>query len=415
MLRVPMVQARPGMTLAVPIIHPEHPDTVLLREGFTLDDLSIARLREINLAELWIEYPGLEFINKHICPEILQRRGIIAYEVRRMLDRMSTHSGAELDYGHYRSTIRDFVRTLNDRPSAAFMIESMIQGDRSLMRHASDVCYLALLLGMKLETYLILQRKRLPGHRAKGVVNLGIAAMLHDVGMLALERDVIDDWIAHGCDESHPEWRKHVLIGHERVREQLAASANAAILHHHQHFDGTGFPLRRDKEGLVRGLRGEEIHVFARILMVADLFDRLSHPPGRTTNVPHVRVLRQMQQHPYAEWMDPVVFRALLAVAPAYAPGTQVRLSTGERGVVVEWSAQDPCRPVVQLFARSREDFDRDPIRIDLSLVRDRVIVEANGANVADDNFFPAYEGQFDLFHQTGLCTEPLHGGREAA
>ena len=279
MLRVPMVQARPGMVLAVPIIHPEHPDTVLLREGFELDDLSIGRLREINLAELWIEYPGLEFINKHICPEILRRRGIIAYEVRKLLNDMSTKSGATLDYAHYRATVRDFVRTLHDRPAAAFMIESMIQGDRSLMRHCSDVCYLSLLLGMKLESYLILQRKRLPGHRAKGVVNLGIAAMLHDVGMLALDREIIDDWIANDCDESHPEWREHVVIGHDRVRQKLAASANAAVLHHHQHFDGSGFPLRRDKEGDVRGLRGEEIHVFARILMVADLFDRLSHPP----------------------------------------------------------------------------------------------------------------------------------------
>ncbi len=408
MLRVPMVQARPGMVLAVPLIHPEHPDTVLLREGFTLDELSIARLREINVAELWIEYPGLEFINKHICPEILRRRGIIAYQVRKLLDDMSSKSGATLDYSQYRSTVRDFVRTLHDRPSAAFMIESMIQGDRSLMRHCSDVCYLCLLLGMKLESYLILQRKRLPCHRAKGVVNLGVAAMLHDVGMLALERDVIEDWIAHDCDETHPQWREHVTIGHDRVRDKLAASANAAVLHHHQHFDGSGFPVREDKNGRVRALRGEEIHVYARILMVADLFDRLSHPPNATENVPHVRVLRRMQLPPYVHWMDPVVFRALLAVVPAYPPGTQVRLSTGERGVVVDWSAHDPCRPVVQLFARNHADFHRDPIRLDLSLLRDRTIVEANGHDVSGDNFFPEYEGQFDLYSEKDVSRDQL-------
>lgn len=397
MLRVPMVQARPGMVLAVPIIHPQHPDTILLRKGFALEDHAIARLRKLNLAEFWIEYPGLEFIDRYICPRILQSRGVVAYEIRTILGRMSGRAETRLDYRHYRSTLRDFVRTLSERPSAALMIESMIKGDRSLGRQISDVCYLSLLLGMKLENYLVLQRRRLPDHRAKDVVNLGVAAMFYDIGMLALEPNVTNSWIASGCDESHAAWRKHVFLGHERVRRLLSASANAAILHHHQHYDGSGFPARKNRDGQPSTPKGDEIHIFARILMAADLFDRLTHPPGAVEDVPNVRALKQMQEPPYRDWIDPYVLRALLAVAPAYPPGTQVTLSTGEHAVVVEWSPADPCRPVVQLLPETRACFEENPQRYDLSILRDRTIIHANGRDVAQDNFYPDDDADFLL------------------
>lgn len=409
MLRVPVKQAREGMTLAVPVLHPHHPETLLLRGGYVLDEATIIRLHELTIDSVWVEYPELAFIGRYISPRVMMQRGVVASVVCEVLDKMSRKACAPLDYAQYRATVRDFVNTIYDHPSAALLVEHMHAGDRPLMRHCADVCYLALLMGMKLENYLILQRHRLPGYRARDIVDLGMAALLHDVGMLALEPGVMDRWVEEGCPEDDPAWRRHVLMGYQRLRGGIGPAAAAAVLHHHQHWDGSGFPMKRAVSGGYEAQRGEEIHVFARVLMVADLFDRLTHPLTRTERVPTVRALRWMQCEPYVHWMDPVVFRALLAVVPAYAPGKMVTLSNGEVGVVVEWSASDPCSPVVQMLGE-RKKYAR-AVRHDLRLNRKLSVVEVDGEDVSSDNFYPERPGAFDL-----VVTLPEEGvGSEAA
>lgn len=394
MLRVPVNQARESMRLAAPVLHPHHPETLLLRQGFLLDTATIERLKELRIESVWVEYPELEFIGRYISPRVMRERGIVASVVGEVLETISQRASAKLDYAQYRATIRDFVNTIYDHPSAALLVEHMHTGDRPLMRHCADVCYLTLLMGMKLETYIVLQRHRLPGYRARDIVDLGMAALLHDVGMLALEPGVLDKWVEEGCPEDDAAWRRHVMLGYHRLRGGIGPAASAAILHHHQHWDGSGFPLKRAVSGGYEAQRGEEIHVFARVLMVADLFDRLCNPPGRAERVPTVRVLRWMQCEPYTSWMDPVVFRALMAVAPPYAPGKMVTLSNGDVGVVVEWSPSDPCRPVVQLLGEVQ--YAR-PKRHDLRLNRSLTVVEVDGEDVSTDNFYPEHPGAFDL------------------
>ena len=404
MLRVALVQAKPGMVLAAPVLHPAAPERVLLRAGYELDDAAVRRLRDLRLGDLWIRYPGLEFIERHISPEVFRARGIVAAVVRDVVDRFQRDGAARLDYDRYRSAIQDFIRTLESHRTAGLMVQNMVEGDRPLMRHCADVCYLALLMGLKLETYLMLKRERLPGHRAKVVVSLGLAALLHDVGMLALEPDALERFEQKPLDESDKDWRRHVLIGYERMRDGLGPAAAAAVLHHHQHWDGSGFPLKRNEAGEHLALAGEQIHVFARVLTVADLFDRLRRPPGQAATTPAVVALRAMLREPIVSWVDPVVLRALLAVAPAYGPGSQVALSTGDRGVVVDWSPADPCRPTVQILRPADQDRhalryrdEQEPRRIDLRLRRDIEVVEVDGQNVRGANFYPETPTEYDL------------------
>ena len=55
------------------------------------------------------------------------------------------------------------------------------------------------------------------------------------------------------------------------------ASASAAVLHQHQHFDGSGFPQMSVRRGsIAERVEGMRIHVFGRILLVADLYERLT-------------------------------------------------------------------------------------------------------------------------------------------
>jgi HD-GYP domain-containing protein (c-di-GMP phosphodiesterase class II) len=238
--------------------------------------------------------------------------------------------------------------------------------------------------------------------------------MMHDIGMTRLPADVLERY-NRTLTESDETWREHVRIGHEMVKGDLEPAAAAIILHHHQHYDGSGFPSKRDGTTQAQ-VKGSGIHVFARIVGAADLFDRLRHPahapgadPDMHPSIPTVRALRLLREKPYCEWIDPVVRLALYAVAPPYPPGTVVTLSDGRVGAVVDWSPLDPCRPTIEILSATIRG-DPTFIRVDLRKHRKLSVFEVDGQYVGDDNFYPTFEGEFDLSRVGKALTNAAFG-----
>ncbi|MCA9310921.1 MAG: HD domain-containing protein [Phycisphaerales bacterium] len=396
MLRVPIVQARPGMRLAFPVYRRNQPDTVLLRAGFELDQVTIDRLEDMKIAEIWIEYPGLEFIGRHISPAITHQRVTLMRLLGETIERMHLESTPHLAFNSYKSAMRSLVKTLRFDRSAAMMVNSLQEAEAPIQRHSSDVCYLALLMGLAMDSYLVMQRQRLNSARAKDVVNLGLAGMFHDIGMVQLPHTVVQRWESTG-DEQDPAWRQHVRLGYELVREDLPAPASVAVLHHHQAFNGSGFPDAHGELSDDAGLAGEAIHVYARILAAADLYDRLRHPPG-TAPVPAVRALSRLQQPGVADRLDPRILEGLLVVVPPYPPGAIVRLNNGDPCVVVQWHPDEPCRPTVQVLG---EDLLRlGPAgypRHELKARPDLWITHIDDECVEQDNFYTTRARQYGL------------------
>lgn len=391
------------MIVAMPVLHPRRPEIVLLRPGAVLDPHTIAKMRELGLHEVWVKYPRLERLSEYMTPGIIQACSVVTGEVRKALDSVLANAHAKLDYQSYRRAVSGLLEKFCDKPRAAMFVHELGDGSSPALRHASNVCLLSVLMGIKLDFYLISERSRLPATSAKDVSNLGVGAMLHDIGMLRLAPEVRERW-EKSRDESDPAFREHVQIGYELVREQLEPSAAACVLHHHQAFDGSGFPHRRDEKDVESGQKGSEIHVFARIVAAADLFTRLRNGPDGL--VPTVRVLRQMQSAEVSKKLDPTVLRALFNVVPAYAPGSIVMLSNGHECVVSRWFHNQPCRPIVETL--QHDDRGAEPEIFDLRDRTDLMIVRAEGSAVAEDNFSPESPHAFDLVRPAPhMLTEP--------
>lgn len=121
--------------------------------------------------------------------------------------------------------------------------------DFAQLGHAERVTAYALAVGRALE---------IPSHQ---LVDLYFAAMLHDIGKLGNGLDLGIE------DLEHPQRGANMVAS----AELLQASA-AAIRHHHENWDGSGFPS---------GLRKDAIPLLARIVAVADVFDVLSSERGQ--------------------------------------------------------------------------------------------------------------------------------------
>jgi HD-GYP domain-containing protein (c-di-GMP phosphodiesterase class II) len=406
MLRVGIAQAKAGMSLAIPVYHPARPASVLLNEGVRLDDRMVARMRELGVRQLWIRYPGMEFLAEFVSPHVIRAQAETVASIREVLDAVERSAHARLEYLDYRAAISGLLARLAEHPRATLYIQEMVEHDQPALRHAANVCMISLMMGIRLEPYVVAQRDKIDPAAAKDVSNLGVGGMMHDVGMLRLDRETLDRW-NRTHDESDHAWREHVRIGYEMVQGAIGPTASAAVLHHHQKFDGSGFPKRITLEGREACVAGSDIHIFARIIAAADLYDRLRHTadaPGAEAHpvpsIPVVRALGMMLRPPYRDWIDPMVFRGLLAVVPAYAPGTLVSLSNGRQGVVVDWSSSDPCRPVVREVGDVTRGFDRAPRAgelFDLRTTPDLSVVTCEGVDVSRANFHPTTPGQFDL------------------
>jgi HD-GYP domain-containing protein (c-di-GMP phosphodiesterase class II) len=392
MLRVPIGYAQAGMVLAMPIFHPRRQDTMLLKSGMALEARTIERLVELKIKDFWIRYPGFDFVGAYICPEVQEAHGAVTRRIGEAFDAISSGTHAKLNYTEYKAAIAGLLSRLMANPKAALFVQEMADRQEPALRHSSSVCLMSVLMGLKLEGYLIEQRARMHIQGARDVVSLGLGAMLHDVGMLRLSPEAVERWNST-LDENDAAFQLHVVTGIKLVREAVGPAAAAVVLHHHQKFDGSGFPCRKLMDGSQVPLAGKDIHIFARIVAAADLFDRLRYPPGAGEEkpaLPVVRVLKMMQLAPYVSWVDPIVFRAMLAVVPAYAPGSMVTLNTGERAVVVQAFSDEPCRPMVRVIGDPREGFDKPEAAVRQYNLRElsRVwVVKAEGQDVTADNF----------------------------
>ncbi len=409
MLRVTTISARPGMKLASPVFHPEAPNRVLLRTGYELDSRTIVRLRELRVRTVWISYPPLDFLLKHTSPEVIRHRASIAGQVYDLYDRLSAGSPADLDYIAYARTISSLSESLISNPDTMVFLDDVASiGDEEL-EHSCAVSFISILMGLKMSTYLEHQRSRVSAAVARDVTPLGVAGMLHDIGVTQLS-DEVRERHRKTHDTHDPDWQQHAMLGFQMVHGRIPPSAAAAILNHHQAYDGSGFPARKRADGGHEVLSGNQIHIHARTIAVADMFDRLSRRFDEKGNpVPRVRVLASMLRGPHAKKLDPMVMKGLLAVCPPYPPGSIVKLSDGTDCVVVGWEPADPCRPRVMVLDPNLPETNERGEFIDLSKSTGLCISVADGQNVGRDNFYPVHPTDFCL----ETASKQLHNAAE--
>jgi hypothetical protein len=402
MLRVRLDEARPGMALARAITHQTQPGLVLLRAGVALNALSIARLRQISITHVWIEYPGLEELARLWDPQLLEAGRDCVRQVARFVDSGLSQQGVHIDVDGCRAATTHLARSLRDAPAAQLLLSELEATEQPSVLRIGMTTVLSLLLGLRLDYYLLSERSRLPAGRAKDVTPLGLGAMLHDVGLVRTPEALAAQLDAPSIEalEADARYQSHAMNGFSLLRGKVEPAVAAVVLHHHQHFDGTGFPRCRvalSKASAFKGtkgkksqpvpLAGKQIHVFARIVHVAQLVARLTYSElGTQAGVPvaqtPVRVLQRMLSDPFRGWCDPEVLRGLLRALPAFPLGSIVTLSDGRRAAVVAFHEHEPCRPTVETVSLLEPRAKRE--RLDLRQCPQLSILAVDGQRIDD-------------------------------
>jgi putative nucleotidyltransferase with HDIG domain len=165
--------------------------------------------------------------------------------------------------------------------------------DQAIASHCARVAELATRLMQQLDL----------GRRDVELVHK--AGLLHDLGMIGVRDDILNK----PGPLSEEEWeimRRHPDIGADLIRWHPAlAAATPLVRHHHERWDGNGYPA---------GLKGEVIPMGARIMAVAESFDTITTKRiYRANPLTPVDAIRNINERS-GSWYDPAVVDALRAL-----------------------------------------------------------------------------------------------------
>jgi HD-GYP domain-containing protein (c-di-GMP phosphodiesterase class II) len=186
------------------------------------------------------------------------------------------------------------------------------------------------------------------------MLDLGVGALMHDIGKIDLPEP-----LRHFQEDFSPTenraYESHVAhgVGHA---ERMALSPSAALVigQHHEHADGSGFPLR---------LQTERLSVASRIVSLVNRYDNLCNPHRPATAVtPHEAVALLFAKDRSA--FDGAMLGTFIRMLGVYPPGSTVQLTDDRYGLVVGAHSSRPLRPRVRVHdPRSGRD---EPLLIDL-------------------------------------------------
>jgi HD-GYP domain-containing protein (c-di-GMP phosphodiesterase class II) len=156
--------------------------------------------------------------------------------------------------------------------------------------------------------------------------DLGVGALLHDVGKLTIA-DALINKPGRLTPEEFAVMQTHAGAGETLVSgSRVLRRAMPIIRGHHERVDGTGYP---------DGLRGDDIPLLARIVSVCDAYDAMANTRQYRTGMGHERASAILREHAGAQWDDTVV-RALLALLNRAQVTTQPLENVGRTDVATD-------------------------------------------------------------------------------
>ncbi|MDT3425211.1 HD-GYP domain-containing protein (c-di-GMP phosphodiesterase class II) [Paenibacillus forsythiae] len=178
------------------------------------------------------------------------------------------------------------------------------------------------------------------GYPQKEWLQVAFAGLLHDIGNAKIDSSIMQKPQPLTMTERN-EVRKHTTYGYQILRKVTAINEGVrlAALQHHEKIDGSGYPLR---------LRGSQIHIYAKIVAVADIFHAMTlERIYKKAQSPYL-VLEEIQKEGFGQ-LEPSIVQTFIHKTTELHNGTKVRLNDGRQGEIIFSDRSNPTRPLVNV------------------------------------------------------------------
>lgn len=337
MRHISLEHVEPGNVLARSIFASD--GRTLLNRGVTLTPMLITKLRRLGVTMVYIQDKNFADIKIEDSVSEETRRKAISCLSEAI---ECIQEGRDFDAKQVSSVVKSTVDEIVSNKDVLLSLADVRTEDNHLFVHSLNVCMISTIIGTSL------------GYTIDQLRELAMGALLHDIGKVT-KKDPL-----HHKDGDHHAW-----VGFNVLRKKHDINLRIAhvALQHHEHVDGTGVP---------RGVKDKDIHEYAKIVAIANHYDKLVSPSfaGGSDLPPH-EASEQIMALAGTKFEHKYVVEFLRAIA-MYPTGTAVKIDKQDFiGIVVKQNKGIPSRPVIRIINEKVKTYNEDPqvVEIDLSKI----------------------------------------------
>lgn len=360
MRRIAVITCKPGMVLAKPIYN--EIGRTLVGKDVEMTQNLINKLLNIGIESVYIQDSRTDdiMVEDALSEKTREKAlGVIKDSFKgiyqkKLIDKPYLSDSLAKSF---RSILNMIIDDLKGNNQAMLMLSSIYVKDTYLYNHSLNVSLYSISMGMGL------------GLKHQQLVELGLGALLHDIGKTRIPITILEKKESL-TEEEFADIKKHSEYGFEMLRKEIGIplpSAHCAF-QHHERMNGSGYP---------RGLKGDEIHKYSRIVAIADVYDAVvSERVYKKPKLPHEALellFTGVDKDFDKEFVE--IFKKTIAIYPI---GTGVKLSNGEFGVVIRINSQFPARPIVRILEDNKGNKLENYYEVDMTTELSVVIVESN-------------------------------------
>ena len=267
-----------------------------------------------------------------------------ALDLMRELERL-IRANQVINVPRVKGTVRSLIENVLNNRYATLELVGLKSFDEYTFYHSVNVAILSLALGSMIT------------HDFRFLSTLGVSALLHDVGKMTVDLNVLNK-PGPLTSEEWAQIRQHPIFGAENtaLTPGLDKAATVIVLEHHMRFDLTGYPQR---------IPMKKQHLASRIVAVADAYDamtsRRTYSAARPQDDAVVTLIKNADTA-----LDPTLVRLFVSLMGLYPPRSVVLLSSGETGIVISPNPHEVSLPRVRIIAAAGGEMVT-PVDVDLT------------------------------------------------
>lgn len=346
---VPVENIKPEMELAKSI---HHNNNILLNTGVKNLHRYKNRLKNIGINYVYVEDKYSTDIKvDYVIKSELREKG--QRKIRSFMEDIKFSKSINVD--KIKNTVSDIVDDiLNNSDNIIVNMLDIKNFDDYTYEHSVNVAVYSIILGKSLN------------YSVRDLNKLGIGAILHDIGKILIPPNILfkDGKLT---DEEYQIIKDHSELGYDYIKGTRGVSpvSKAAILSHHERLDGSGYP---------RNKKGDELHEFAKIVAITDVYDALTSDRAYRDRWPVHEAISYIMSNSDQKFDNFFVNKFVRNLA-IYPNGTMVRLSNGQKAIVKEQNSNYPTRPILRIVedAKGNEMVETMDLLNNLNIVIDEV------------------------------------------
>ncbi|MBT8146898.1 MAG: HD-GYP domain-containing protein, partial [Gammaproteobacteria bacterium] len=252
-------------------------------------------------------------------------------------------TGEGINVTNVRRSVKSCVESIVENPNALLWLSKLRNRDQYTAEHCLNVGILAIAVGRHL------------GLEEKALEVLGLCGMLHDVGKMQINQDILNK-PGRLTEEEFAVIKTHCEIGKGILEEDsdLPKEAIEAAWGHHERIDGGGYP---------RGAKASKLNLYTRIISIVDTYDAITTNRCYDNSRPAteaIKILFSCRDSQFDGWL----VEEFIACLGIYPTGSLVELRTGEAAVVIDSNRTSRLFPKVSIVLDEHKR-TRQPLVVD--------------------------------------------------